>query len=73
LKNSAVGENITLENINIFEEHYIRKYRGSIPGECWEFFSKPPHPERFWGPPSLLSRPWLEADHSPPTSAEVKE
>jgi len=20
----------------------------------WEFFSKPPRPERFWGPPSLL-------------------
>jgi hypothetical protein len=26
--------------------------RGSIPGGCWEFFSKPP---RLWGPPSLLS------------------
>jgi hypothetical protein len=29
--------------------------RGSIPGGCWEFFSKPPRPERLWGPPSLLS------------------
>jgi hypothetical protein len=37
-------------------------------------------PDRFWGPPSLLSngyrgvkRPGREADHSPPTSVEVKE
>jgi hypothetical protein len=29
--------------------------RGSIPGGCWEFFSKPPRPERLGGPPSLLS------------------
>jgi hypothetical protein len=41
-------------------------------------------PERLWGPPSLLSngyqeglslgakRPGREADHSPPSSAEVK-
>jgi hypothetical protein len=29
--------------------------RGSIPGGCWEFFSKPPRPERLWGPESLLS------------------
>jgi hypothetical protein len=28
--------------------------RGSISGGCWEFFSKPPRPERLWGPPSLL-------------------
>jgi hypothetical protein len=27
---------------------------GSIPGGCWEFFSKPPCPEQLWGPPSLL-------------------
>jgi hypothetical protein len=59
--------------------------RGSIPGECWEFFSKPPRPERLWGPPSLLSNGYpgalspgvkrlgREADHSPPSSAEVKE
>jgi hypothetical protein len=29
--------------------------RGSILGGCWEFFSKPPRPERLCGPPSLLS------------------
>jgi hypothetical protein len=29
--------------------------RGSIPGRGWEFFSKPPRPERLWGPSSLLS------------------
>jgi len=51
----------------------------SSPGKDWEFFSSPPHPDRFWGPPSLLSNgyqglfPWgREADHSPPSSAEVK-
>jgi hypothetical protein len=47
------------------------------------FFS-PHRPDWFWGPPSLLSngywvasslevkRPGREADHSPPTNAEVK-
>jgi hypothetical protein len=46
-------------------------------------FSSPRRPDWFWGPPSLLSngywkfspgikRPGREADHSPPTSAEVK-
>jgi hypothetical protein len=29
--------------------------RGSISGGCFEFFCKPPRPERLWGPPSLLS------------------
>jgi hypothetical protein len=28
---------------------------GSSPGRGWEFFSSPPRPDRFWGPPSLLS------------------
>jgi hypothetical protein len=51
----------------------------------WEFFSSPPRPKRLCVPSSLLSnwvpgalslglkRPGREADHSPPTSAEVKE
>jgi hypothetical protein len=50
------------------------------------FFSSPHHTEWLWGPPSLLSTgygggflPWgakwqeREADHAPPTSAEVKK
>jgi hypothetical protein len=44
-------------------------------------FSSPRRPDRFWGPPSLLSnglspgvkRPGHEADYSPPASAEVKK
>jgi hypothetical protein len=48
-------------------------------------FSPPSRPDRLWGPPSLLSngypedlspvvkRQGREADHSPPTSAEVKK
>jgi hypothetical protein len=47
-------------------------------------FSTPKRSDRFWGPPSLLSNayrvfypgvkmPVREADHSPPTSAEVKK
>jgi hypothetical protein len=59
-------------------------FYGTIPGGDWEFFSSPPRPERFWSPPSLLSNgyrealplgakgPRREANHSPPSSAEVK-
>jgi hypothetical protein len=43
------------------------------------FFSTPQHPGRLWGPPNLLSngyrgakQPGREADHSPPSSTEVK-
>jgi hypothetical protein len=48
-------------------------------------FSSPRRPDRLWCPRSLLSsgyrglfprglkRPWREADHSPPTSAELKK
>jgi hypothetical protein len=50
------------------------EFWGWIPGGGWELFSKPPRPERLWGPPSLgVKRPGGEADHSPPSSAEVKE
>jgi hypothetical protein len=34
--------------------------RGSIAGGCWEFFSKPPSPDRLWSPPSLLSNGYQE-------------
>jgi hypothetical protein len=58
--------------------------RGSSLGRGWEFFSLPSRPDRLWGPPSLLSsgyqgmlclrvkRPEREADHSPPSSSEIK-
>jgi hypothetical protein len=57
--------------------------RGSSPGQGWKFLSSPPRPDRLYGPPSLLSnvyqglslgvrRPGREADHSPPSSAGVK-
>jgi hypothetical protein len=58
---------------------------GSSPAGGWEFFSSPPSSDHLWGLPSLPSngyrgwgpslgvkRPGREADHSPPTSAEVK-
>jgi hypothetical protein len=58
--------------------------RGSSPGRNWEFFSSPSCLDRLWGPPSLLSKGYKgalslglkrsgrEADHSPPSIAEVK-
>jgi len=39
----------------IAQSEYGLDDRGSIPGGCWEFFPKPPRPERLWGPPNLLS------------------
>jgi hypothetical protein len=54
---------------------------GSVPGRCWEFFSSPPCRDRLWGLPSLrvpgalsleVEEPEREADHLPPSSAEVK-
>jgi hypothetical protein len=46
-------------------------------------FTSPRHPDRLWGPPNLyplgtgalspgVKRPGREADHSPPTSVEIK-
>jgi hypothetical protein len=60
---------------------YVLHDRGSIPGR--NFFSLLHRPDRFWGPPSYLSNGYQgsiagvkrlghEADHSPPSSAEVK-
>jgi hypothetical protein len=58
--------------------------RGSIPGGGKGFFLYPLCPDRLWGPPILLyngyrgvlspgvkARPGRDADHSPPSSAEV--
>jgi hypothetical protein len=56
---------------------------GSNPDTGWGFFSSPPRSDRFWGSFSLLSSrlgslsleikwPGRESDHSPPSSAEVK-
>jgi hypothetical protein len=57
---------------------------GSIPAGYWEFFSSTSNPDRLWGSPCLLpngygglfplgvKRPGSEADHSPPSSTEVK-
>jgi hypothetical protein len=57
---------------------------GLIPGSA-RFFSSPQFPDRPWGPPSLLLEPGAlspvggvklqghEADHSPPSSPEVKK
>jgi hypothetical protein len=52
---------------------------GLIYGGGWEFVSSPPRPERppIYLVPGALSlgvkRPGRKADHSPPSSAEVKE
>jgi len=39
------------------------------------YFSFPPHPDRPWSPPSLLEvkRPGRAADHTPPSSVEIKK
>jgi hypothetical protein len=52
-------------------------YQGAIPCRCNDgiFLSSPPNPDRLWNPSSLLSngyRPGGEADHSPPSNADVK-
>jgi hypothetical protein len=57
---------------------------GTIPGGGWEYLSLPPRPDWLRGPtqapiqwvPGAVSlavkRPGREADHSPPSSADVK-
>jgi hypothetical protein len=50
--------------------------RDSIPGGDWEFFSSTPalgptQPPMQWVPG--VNRPGREVNHSPPSSAEVKE
>jgi hypothetical protein len=56
----------------------------SQPAQWCDTSSSPPRPDRLWGPPSLpiqwipgaliprIERPGREADHSSPSSAEVK-
>jgi hypothetical protein len=44
---------------------------GSSPGRDWTFYSLPPCSDRFWDPPGV-KWPESEADHSPPSSAEIK-
>jgi hypothetical protein len=58
--------------------------RGSIPGRGKRFFSNPQRLDRLWGPPSILCNGYLglfypganwqgrKADHSPPSTAEIK-
>jgi hypothetical protein len=58
--------------------------QGLIPGRDKRFFSSPQHPYQLWGPPHFFIQwvqrlfPWelsgqgVEADHSSPSSAEVK-
>jgi hypothetical protein len=58
--------------------------RGSIPDKGRGFFFQPLRPDRLWGPPASYqmgtggpfpggkARPGRDADHSPPTNAEVK-
>jgi hypothetical protein len=71
-------------SVSFFKKH-TSGFWFSIPGGGWEFFSSPPRPEQLWGltqppiqwvpgAPSLgVKRPVREANHSPPSSAEVKE
>jgi hypothetical protein len=54
-------------------------FGGLSPGRSWGFFSSPPRSDPLWVSPNLLSsgvpgvkRSGREGDHSPPTSAEVK-
>jgi hypothetical protein len=79
-----IGQDPGAENWRGLSKYFIpifdREYHES---GGWEIFSSPPHPERFWGPPSLLSngyqgfvlgveRPGPEADHPPPSVAGVE-
>jgi hypothetical protein len=73
-----------------FKYYFVKKNtrldgRGSIPSRDKILFSIPQHPERLWGPPSLLfsgygvggpfqgvKQPERVTGHSSPTSAEDK-
>jgi hypothetical protein len=70
---------------NVLTEGARKVYRGRRVGlGCYRILTSPPRPERLWDPPSRLShgiggsfpgtkRPGSEADHSPPTVANVKK
>jgi hypothetical protein len=79
-----MGTSYTILGTSGVVSHYRTDDRGSIPGRGKGFFLEPLCPDRFCGPPSLLSNgyqvslPWgksrlgCDVDHSLPSSAEVK-
>jgi hypothetical protein len=70
-------------SVSIVSAYGLPGDRGSIPGRRKGFFLQPLCPDRLWGPPSLVyngyrgrfpggkARPGRDADHSPPSTAEV--
>jgi hypothetical protein len=72
---AAVAQSVLVSDYGLGDQ-------GSIPDRGREFFFQPLRPDRLWGPPSLLSNgyrgpiplgtPGRDADHSPPSSAEVE-
>jgi hypothetical protein len=85
---SAQIQSFTAVITIIFTHPHLSDYglddQGSIPDRGRGFFFKPLRPDRLWGPPNLLfnghrgsfprgkARPGRDADHSHPSSAEVK-